>query len=183
MEGSNEWSDWMFDEITFENENLGWKGNAVEILTQEALTMGPLAVLKLRKASKVADWFATKAGAKTHGGKLVIGKDGKEKLITKTGEDAVSHVDILKPGYTGRGMKGEIMDEATQKKYDKLLTIANREGSFAKVLGLQGSNAYAEAEILTSLSVAAAGATMQERFGRGYSVIGEVGAGLAGARP
>ena len=183
IEGSNEWSDWMFDEIPFENEDLGYMGNAVEILTHEVLTMGPLAVLKLRKASKVADWFAMKAGAKTQGGKYVKGKDGVEKLINKEGQDAVSHIDILSPSYKGRGMKGEMMDEKLAMKYDKALKIARQEGSFGKVLGMKGTNAFAEAEIMTSISVAAAGATMQEMFGRGYSVIGEVGAGLAGARP
>ena len=183
IEGSNEWSDWMFEEIPFENENLGFMGNAVEILTQEALIMGPLAILKLRKASKIADWFAMKAGVRMQGGKYVKGKDGIEKLVTREGDDAISHIDILSPTYKGRGMKGEIMEEATRKKYDKALKIARQEGSFAKVLGLSGTNAYAEAEIITSISVAAAGATLQNWFGRGYSVIGEVGAGLAGARP
>ena len=183
IEGSNEWSDWMFDKIPFENENLGFIGNAVEILTQEAMIMGPMAIMKLRKASKIADWFAMKAGAKMHGGKFIKGKDGTERLVTRTGDDAISHVDILSPNYKGRGMKGEQMSEAVKKKYDRALSIATREGSFGEWLGVKGgTNAYKEAEILTSLTVAVAGATMQQYVGRNYSVIGEVGAGLTGAR-
>ena len=59
-----------------------------------------------------------------------------------------------------------------------MMGIGSKEGSWLKFAG----GNYAEAELITSLSVAAAGASIQEKLGRGYSVIGEVGAGIFGAR-
>ena len=173
------------DQVPFEGEDLGFWGNAVEILMQEALTMGPLAVMKLRKASKIVDWFAEKSGAK--GGKLIadsklVGKDfvgpPKPKLVTKTGEDPKSYFDIINEHYTGRGRWGEVLGEKRKKYYSTMMGIGSKEGSWLKFAG----GNYAEAEAITSLTVAAAGASIQEKLGRGYSVIGEVGAGIFGAR-
>ena len=173
------------DQVPFEGEDLGFWGNAVEILMQEALTMGPLAVLKLRKASKIVNWFAEKSGAK--GGKLVadsklVGKDfigpPKGKLVTKTGEDPKSYFDVMNEHYTGKGRWGELLGEGRKRYYSTMMNIGSREGSWLKFAG----GNYAEAELITSLTVATAGASIQEKLGRGYSVIGEVGAGIFGAR-
>ena len=182
------------DQIPWEGEDLGFWGNAVEILMQEAIIMGPLAVLKLRKASKIVDWFAHKSGAK--GGKIIPDyKLNKERLITgekarkmglfnkevqwtRTGDKPKSYFDIINEHYTGRGAWGEVLDEGRKKYYSTMMGIGSKEGSWLKFAG----GSYAESELITSLTVAAAGASMQEKVGRGYSVIGEVGAGIFGAR-
>ena len=80
--------------------------------------------------------------------------------------------------YTGRGAWGELLGEGRIRYYSTMMNIGSREGSWLKFAG----GNYAEAELITSLTVATAGASIQEKLGRGYSVIGEVGAGIFGAR-
>ena len=171
-------SGWKFDNIPFLNEDLGMAGAAAEIAVQELLTMGPLALGKLHRASKVARFFSDKAGGTIKRGRMT--KDGYRsgKVRTELGDakdikKAVDEHDVEYKAYYDE-LKG--MSAKEQKKTSELLKINQTRG---KVLNI-GGGAYAEAEIVASAGVVAGGIWFQSMFGKEASIIGEVGGGIAG---
>ena len=167
-----------WDKVPFLNEDLGMAGAAAEIAVQELLTMGPLALGKLHRASKVAKYFSDKAGGSIKRGRMT--KDGYRsgKVRTELGDvddikKAVDEEDISYKRYYDE-LQGMSVKE--QKKATELLKVNQVKG---KVLTF-GGGAYAEAEIVASAGVVAGGLWFQSMFGREASIIGEVGGGIAG---
>ena len=177
-EGMDEGGAWLkFDEIPYENEDLGLLGAISEIAVQEAVTMGPFAVIKLLRASNIARHFATKAGGSIKKGGIIT-KDGKRrfrsgKVRTELeGADYENYLRMLKETPTRKA-----------KSQKRLMDIYQTEGRFIKRAPFMGGGgAYAEAEILASAMVVTGGVMVQGMFGREYSVIGEIGGGIIGPR-
>ena len=78
---------WFKMDIPWENQNLGTAGRFGEILAMEAMTMGPLAAMKLARASHVINYFRKAAGG--DGIKFVKGKKPAASQLSKAELDAV----------------------------------------------------------------------------------------------
>ena len=177
-EGLEPGGSWLkFDEIPYANEDLGVIGAAASIAVQEAVTMGPLAVLKLRRASKVAEYFSTKAKGSIKKG-TVITEGNKRKYRSsrvRSELEGADYEDYL------RMLKEMPEREANRKR--RLMDIYQTEGKFIKRAPyMGGGGAYVEAEIAASAMVVTGGVMVQNMFGKEYSIIGEVGGGLMGPK-
>ena len=176
QQGLDAGGSWLkFDEIPYANEDLGMLGAAASIAVQEAMTMGPLAVLKLRRASSVANYFATKAGNSIKKS-AVVTEGGKRKFRTGrvrselAGADYEDYLKMLKA-----------MPEKEAKRKRRLMDIYQTEGKFIKKAPFMGGGgAYAEAEIAASAMVVTGGIMAQNMLGKEYSILGEVGGGIVG---
>ena len=176
QQGLEEGGSWLkFDEIPYENEDLGILGAAASIAVQEAVTIGPLAALKLWRASKVARYFATKAGGSIKKS-AVVEEAGKRKFRSGkvrsqlAGADYEDYLKMLKE-----------MPEREAKRQRRLMDIYQTEGKFIKRAPFMGGGgAYAEAELMASAMVVTGGIMVQNMIGKEYSIIGEVGGGLIG---
>ena len=176
QQGLEEGGSWLkFDEIPYANEDLGMLGAAASIAVQEAVTMGPLAVLKLRRASSIANYFATKAGSSIKKS-AVVTEGGKRKFRSGrvrselAGADYEDYLKILKE-----------MPEREAKRKRRLMDIYQTEGKFIKKAPFMGGGgAYVEAEIAASAMVVTGGIMAQNMLGKEYSIIGEVGGGIMG---
>jgi len=177
-QGLDEGGAWLkFDEIPYANEDLGKLGAIAEIAIQEAVTIGPLAVLKLLRANKIARHFATKAGGKIKKGEVLTEK-GKRTFKSGKVQSELSGAD-----YEDYLKTLKRMPERDQKKTKRLMDIYQTEGRYIKrVPWIGGGGAYAEAEIISSAMVVTGGVMVQGMIGRDYSVIGEVGGGIVGPR-
>ena len=78
---------WFKMDIPWENQNLGTSGRFGEILAMEAMTMGPLAAMKLARASHVINYFRKAAGG--DGIKFVKAKKPAASQLSKAELDAV----------------------------------------------------------------------------------------------
>ena len=165
-----------FDDIPYAKEDLGLIGKIGEIAAQEIVTIGPFALMKLKRASKVAKYFADKAGAPVAKGKFISeGADKGKYISAKVGTE-------LKGGDYDEYIKSYYKyNKKEQMKMQRLLDVYNAEGRWIKRAPfMRGGGAYLEAELVTSGMVITGGVAATAYFGEDKSIFGEIGGGIAG---
>ena len=167
---------WFKMDVPWENQNLGTAGRVGEILAMEAMTMGPLAAMKLARASHVINYFKKAAGgdgikfvkeskratSKLSKAELDAVDAGRKytpiKQVTKEGKDVRTSLEVLdKNTVSELADKGTLIlnpistrfwtrPKQTKEAYSKLLDLSSAEGRWVEAIPFLGRKGFSGAK-------------------------------------